>query len=118
MPTSEETQTEREIVARGRTAPRITPDSIDRLVASAAEHYWRVPGTTTMVCSLVLRSGFVVTGTSACASPDNFDEEIGRRLARARAREQLWPLEGYRLCVDLERQSVDPERLLAMDSEL
>lgn len=49
------------------------------------------------ICVLVLRNGFTVTGTSACASPANFDADIGKRLARRDAVRQLWPLLGYAL---------------------
>lgn len=48
-------------------------------------------------CVLVLRNGFTVTGESACASPENFDAEIGRKIARANAVQKIWPLEGYLL---------------------
>lgn len=48
-------------------------------------------------CVLVLRNGFTVTGESACASPENFDPEIGRRVARANAVQKMWPLMGYAL---------------------
>lgn len=48
-------------------------------------------------CVLVLRNGFTVTGTSACASPENFDAEIGRKVARQDAVRQVWPLMGYQL---------------------
>ena len=33
----------------------------------------------------------------AAASPENFDAEIGRKVARADARDKLWQLEGYLL---------------------
>jgi len=46
---------------------------------------------------LVLRNGFTVTGESACASPENFDAEIGRKIARQNAVQKIWPLEGYLL---------------------
>jgi hypothetical protein len=49
------------------------------------------------ICVLVLRNGFTVVGTSAVASPENFNPEIGRRLARERAIDQIWPLMGYEL---------------------
>jgi hypothetical protein len=49
------------------------------------------------ICVLVLRNGFTVTGTSACASPENFDADIGRKVARADAVRQVWPLMGYAL---------------------
>lgn len=48
-------------------------------------------------CVLVLRNGFTVTGESACASPENFDAEIGRKIARANAEQKIWPLMGYEL---------------------
>ncbi|MBR8161990.1 hypothetical protein KDW98_12535 [Burkholderia vietnamiensis] len=48
-------------------------------------------------CVLALRNGFTVTGESACVSPENFDAEIGRKVARAKAIEKIWPLEGYLL---------------------
>ena len=48
-------------------------------------------------CVLVLKNGFTVTGESACASPENFDEEIGRKIARANAEQKIWPLMGYEL---------------------
>ncbi len=48
-------------------------------------------------CVLVLRNGFTVTGESACASPENFDAEIGRQIARENAVAKIWPLMGYEL---------------------
>ena len=48
-------------------------------------------------CVLVLKNGFTVTGESACASPENFNAEIGRRIARQNAVEKIWLLMGYEL---------------------
>lgn len=48
-------------------------------------------------CVLILRNGFSVTGISACASPENYDEKIGRRVARGDAVRQVWGLMGYEL---------------------
>jgi len=48
-------------------------------------------------CVLVLRNGFTVTGESACASPQNFDAELGRKIARENAINKVWPLMGYEL---------------------
>lgn len=48
-------------------------------------------------CVLVLRNGFTVTGESACASPENFDAEMGRKIARQNAVQKIWPLMGYEL---------------------
>lgn len=48
-------------------------------------------------CVLVLKNGFTVTGESACASPENFDAEVGRKVARQNAIDKVWPLMGYAL---------------------
>lgn len=90
-----ENDIETEIQAKGLNAPRLTPSRIDGLIAG--EDYHVFPGTTLTVCALKLRNGFVVTGESAAASPENFDVAIGRKIARANAREKIWALEGYLL---------------------
>ena len=48
-------------------------------------------------CVLILRNGFTVTGESACASPENFDAELGRKIARQNAVNKIWPLLGFAL---------------------
>lgn len=48
-------------------------------------------------CVLVLRNGFTVIGENACVSPENFNAEIGRQIARARAVDKIWPLLGFRM---------------------
>lgn len=55
-------------------------------------------------CVLILRNGFTVTGESACASPANFNAEIGRRIARENAVAKVWPLMGYALRDKLTNQ--------------
>lgn len=59
-------------------------------------------------CVLVLRNGFTVTGESACASPENFDAEIGRKIARTNAVNKIWPLMGYELKQKLHEVSSTP----------
>ena len=49
------------------------------------------------MCALTLRNGYIVTGESAAASPENFDESIGRKIACRKAYDQIWALEGYLL---------------------
>lgn len=106
---------EQEIIAKGKTARRITPDDIDNNIAS--EHYFtaeegvRAAGTLRLYendplalltfCVLILKNGFTVTGESACASPENFDAEIGRKIARDNAKQKIWPLMGYALRTEL-----------------
>ena len=90
-----ELQIEKEIQAKGLNAPRLTPDLID--AAIVGEYYHVFPGTMLTVCCLTLRNGFTVTGESACASPENFNAEIGQKIARGNARDKIWALEGYLL---------------------
>ena len=59
--------------------------------------YTVLAGTTTTVCVLTLVNGFVVTGTSACASPDNFNRAEGEKYAFEKACDKVWELEGYLL---------------------
>ena len=55
-------------------------------------------------CTLILKNGFKVTGDSACVDPDNFDAEIGRKVARDAAVDKIWPLLGYELKTKLAEQ--------------
>ena len=110
---------EKEIQAKGLTAPRVTPQRIEEVIAS--EHYFTandgmsgdgalavyknaidmLTGAKSLslltFCVLTLENGFTVTGESACASPENFDPEIGRKIARENAVNKVWMLEGYLL---------------------
>lgn len=102
---------EEEIQAKGLTAPRVTPADIEAAISS--EHYFTAAdgaacaGGLTMpkpealklltFCVLVLKNGFTVTGESACADARNFNDELGRRIARTHAVEKIWPLLGYEL---------------------
>lgn len=49
------------------------------------------------VCLLVMKNGYTMVGKSACASPENFNAEFGKKLAYEDAIRQLWPLMGYAL---------------------
>lgn len=85
----------KELAAKGATGPRITPDMLVSLIV--AEQYHHFEGTTVMVCALTLVNGYTVIGSAASASVDNFDEEIGKKVAKTEAINKIWPLEGYRL---------------------
>lgn len=113
---------EKEIQDKGLTAPRVTPQRIKDVVVS--EHYFTAangvngaisvgeycgrekpsedgsdlaPLNLLTFCVMVLENGFTVTGESACASPENFDAELGRKIARQNAESKIWMLEGYTL---------------------
>ena len=92
---NDEHKLEAEIKSKGLNAPRLNPDMIDAAIVSEMYHVF--PGTTLTICALTLRNGFIVTGESAAASPANFDQAIGRKIARENARNKIWQLEGYLL---------------------
>ena len=114
-PRTDDGAIEQEIKAKGLTAPRVTPDDLAANIASV--HYFTalqgcygqevldgvepvdVPDSLALLtfCVLVLQNGFTVTGESACASPENFDAEIGRKIAFENAKQKIWPLMGYAL---------------------
>ncbi len=92
---TDELDIEKRLQEKGLNAPRLTPQLIDDQIVG--EQYHVFPGTTMTVCLLTLKNGFNVTGESAAASPENFDEQIGRDIARRNARDKIWSLEGYAL---------------------
>ncbi|MEE4087534.1 Gp49 family protein [Pseudomonas viridiflava] len=109
---------DKEIQEKGLTALRVTPADLssnivgetyftaaDGVLGAYKNHDDVYQGTDVhntsyallTFCVLVLRNGFTVTGESACASPENFDAEIGRKIARQNAEQKIWPLMGYAL---------------------
>ncbi|GAA0267468.1 hypothetical protein LNAOJCKE_3021 [Methylorubrum aminovorans] len=101
---TDESKLEETLQAKGLNARRLTPDLIDACIVDAQYH--RFPGTTLTVCALTLRNGFTVTGESASASVENFDEVIGREIARKNAREKIWAFEGYLLRERLHEEAL------------
>jgi hypothetical protein len=110
-------QIEAEIQTLARPAPRVTPEHVDSLIdyvyylnagQSVFDQRRRQLGDKTggmfgvpetlmclTLCIIVLRNGFTVTGESACASIENFDAELGKKIALLKAKEKIWPLEAY-----------------------
>ena len=92
---STEKELEKEIQDKGLNAPRLTPELIDGIIVD--KYFYIFPNTQLTVCCLTLKNGFTVTGESACASPENFNKEIGEKIAFDNARDKIWTLEGYLL---------------------
>ena len=97
---------EKEIQSKGLNAPRLNPQHIEDQIAGefwgrASDLFSDAPTHESLkcltVCVLVLKNGFTVVGKSACASPENYDAELGAKIAREDARKQIWALEGYLL---------------------
>ena len=119
-----EQQIEKEIQDKGLNAPRLTPEIIDSKIVGVEYILTRdvckrdngveifdapEPLQTLTFCILTLENGFTVTGESACASPENFDAEIGKKIAYQNAREKIWMLEGYLLKEKLYQAAQQPK---------
>lgn len=109
----------------GLDAPRVTPEKLKSVIQdvyffTAMDGYVGVGGTRDpedgapkslnalellTFCVLVLKNGFTVHGTSACASPENFNAAVGREIAYKNALNEIWPLEGYLLKQQLHEEA-------------
>ena len=87
-------QIEEEIQSKNLNAPRLTPEIIESKIKKCEFHILHEVLT---VCVITLENGFTVTGESACASPQNFDKEIGEKISKENAVDKIWMLEGYLL---------------------
>ena len=94
--------------AKGRTAPRVSLEDIKANVATEAFFTAGAAGEALglpmheaanllTICIVTVKNGFTLVGKSAPASADNFDAELGQKLAYEDAIRQLWPLMGYAL---------------------
>jgi len=101
-PGTDDASIEAQIQAKGLTAARVTKDDIDALMARVTYTGGRVDQTTSTLVHAFLDGRYLLaSGHSACVSPENFDAELGYRMARKqaedKARDALWGLEGYAL---------------------
>lgn len=86
---------EQEIQEKGLTGPRITEEHIERKIVRTLYHLF--PDTEVTICCLILENGYSVTGMSACVSPENFDTDLGKKIAYDKALQEIWGLEAYLL---------------------
>lgn len=95
---------EQEIQDKGLVAPRVTLEHIESVICKKEYHVFN--GVLT-ICCITLKNGFTVTGESACASPENFNKELGQKISFDNAKNKIWALEGYLLKEKLWEQSLD-----------
>ena len=87
-------QIEEEIQSKNLNAPRVTPEIIESKIKKCEFHKLTEVLT---VCVITLENDFTVTGESACASPENYNKELGEKISRMNAVGKIWMLEGYLL---------------------
>ncbi len=89
------TNEQRDELLNSRPERAITVAHLEGKMANKEFH--RIGGGTLTICVVTLANGFQVVGKSACAHPDNYNQELGEKIAYDDAFKQLWPLEGYLL---------------------
>lgn len=83
---------------------KVTQAEIDLLLNSADVQVRTEFGKCTVV-TVRLHNGFILTESSACVDPANYDVELGKKLCFQHIENRLWELEGYAL-----QKKTDEER--------
>lgn len=85
-----------EKVTEKTEAPRITEEYIDAIMAESEFRIWTEFDKCT-IASCQLPNGFVITESSACVSPENYNAEIGEQICMKKIKDKIWELEAYLL---------------------
>lgn len=89
-----------------KVAPAITAEYIDCIIDNSDIKAYTVFDKCTVV-TCQLPNGFVIVESSACVSPENYDEEMGMSICMDKIINKVWELEGYRLQEELYRENAD-----------
>lgn len=123
---------EKEIAANA-VAPRVSDQDIENMIIGEVyrtadkllppddtppygEMIRRQLGLTT-ICVLVLRNGWTSVGISSVVSPENFNSVIGCKVARQKAKDNLWPVMGYALLDRIHRDKMSEQEVLAAHAQ-
>lgn len=74
--------------------PRVTKEQMEARINNTA--FTKI-GKTVTHCRIILDNGFSVSGESACVNPENYNQQIGEKIAYDQAFAKLWPLFGFML---------------------
>lgn len=77
-------------------APAITEEYIAEILDNSEFEICTMFDKCTVV-SCKLPNGFVIVESSACVSPENYDEEVGVEICVGKIADKVWELEAYRL---------------------
>jgi Phage protein (N4 Gp49/phage Sf6 gene 66) family len=98
-PRTDDDAVEQMIKAKGLVAPRVTPQDLNDNITDVeiVKHVSR-GGQVLRWAVLTTKSGYAVVGNpSVAVSPENDDEEVGKKVAFENSKNALWPLMGYAL---------------------
>lgn len=75
---------------------KVTEDTIHNIISSSDIKVFKMfDKCTVVVCKLP--NGFIITESSSCVDPENFDEVVGYEICMNRIENKIWELEGYML---------------------
>lgn len=80
--------------------PEVAPTVTEDIIESIMKNSKFVVDTVFDKCTVVtckLPNGFIIVESSACVSPENYDEEVGVNICLDKIENKIWELEGYRL---------------------
>ena len=86
----------------------VTSQEIENIMNKGTIEVSKIGAKTTMV-HFTSKEGFEIIETSACVSPDNYDENIGKDICLNKIRDKLWAFEGYCLQKELYKESHENE---------
>jgi len=75
---------------------KITQEHVDGLIRWSTVDVQKIGDKSTVV-ALRLPNDFVIIESSSCVDPENYDEELGKKICIDRIKNKIWELEGYRL---------------------
>lgn len=87
-------KSKREVVKEIKT--KVEQADIEKLLEEAEIDVKTILEKCTVV-TVKLKNGFILTRSSACVDPKNYDEDIGKKICIDKIKDQLWELEGYKL---------------------
>lgn len=117
-PISFEEDIQNELKAKGKDkGPRVKKEDVD-ILYSKLKFLFNKISETRIVCTAHLDGFAIADGFSSCINPENFDEQIGCKIAQKNcclaAYDKLWELEGYRLSRSLnEKASGKKQNIIA-----
>lgn len=83
----------------------VTQEDINNIVEKTEWTVEEFHGKCTVVVAK-LPNGFILTESSACVHPANYDVKIGFECCKERIIDKIWHLEGYRLQCELHEQKL------------
>lgn len=79
--------------------------------------YVVLPDGKTTICLLTLDNGFTVRGEASCVDPANYNKLVGEEIALQNAKDEVWPLLGFRLADQLAHGTRIPRTLSDADAK-